>query len=127
MIITESEMYWLTRLDALNNIFGAVAIIGVIVGLMTLYLVMFLGGDQEWYERNTKRALELLCLGLLLILIGCTGQCFVPTAKEMAAIKLIPAVSKNENVQELPNKVVDLANEWLDELRPKSDKENQCQ
>ena len=44
---------------------------------------------------------------------------FVPTTKEMCAIKLVPMIANDEQVQELPNKVVDLANEWLDELKPK--------
>ena len=36
----------------------------------------------------------------------------------MCAIKAIPVIVNNEQVQELPNKVVELANEWIDELKP---------
>ena len=39
----------------------------------------------------------------------------------MCAIKVIPLVANDETVQELPSKVVELADEWLDELRPKTE------
>ena len=44
---------------------------------------------------------------------------FIPTTKEMCAIKIIPRVVNNEKVQELPEKFVELANEWVEELKPK--------
>jgi len=48
-----------------------------------------------------------------------------PSTKEMAFIlvapKLYDAVSKNKDLQEMPSKVVTLANEWLEELRPEKE------
>lgn len=48
---------------------------------------------------------------------------FIPTTKEYCAIKVIPAIANNQQVQELPNKVIELANEWMEELKPKKDNE----
>jgi len=44
---------------------------------------------------------------------------FLPTTKQACAIYVIPRIVNNKEVQELPEKVVDLANEWLEELKPK--------
>lgn len=42
----------------------------------------------------------------------------LPTTKEMCVIKAIPMLVNNDEVQEIPEKVLELATEWLDELKP---------
>jgi len=44
---------------------------------------------------------------------------FVPTTKQMAAIIVVPKIVNNEKVQNVGNKIYDLAVEWMDELHPK--------
>jgi hypothetical protein len=57
---------------------------------------------------------------LFLVLAG--SGVFIPTTKQMAVIMVAPKVINNEQVQKLPNQVLELANEWLEELKPKGDK-----
>jgi len=43
---------------------------------------------------------------------------FVPTTKDLVAIKLIPAIVNNEDVQGVGVEFIDLAKDWLKELHP---------
>jgi len=122
-MITESEMYWLTRLDHLHII--AVAISVTVVILSGIWLVVSsICHAVNHAEENTdllpvsRKSLRwsIPCFLLSWVLIASAG--FIPTTKEMCAIKAIPVIVNNEQVQELPNKVVELANEWIDELKP---------
>jgi len=108
--ITESTMYWLTRLDGMKFI------------PIFLAIPLFLAGIKFWTEgdlpwSNLHKASKYWFIGALLA--GITV--FIPTTKEMCAIKAIPMIVNNKQVQELPNKVVELANEWIDELKPSKD------
>ncbi len=123
MEITESMIYWITRLDYIKIAVGV--LLGVIV---VLFFVLFAFGginaidgygadDKIRGKKLFKKSFWLLIPIFLLIL----PLVFVPTTKEMCAIKIIPIVANNEDVQELPNKIVELANEWVEELKPKKD------
>ena len=121
-MITESQMYWLTRLDYICLIVRIIAILGG--GIMLVFTII--GGICLSEEDISKKTYTRLLFLWIIALAGIVGTILTPTTKEMCAIKLVPIIANNEQVQELPNKVVDLANEWLDELKPKStNKENQ--
>ncbi|MBP5784489.1 MAG: hypothetical protein J6W16_02760 [Methanobrevibacter sp.] len=45
---------------------------------------------------------------------------FIPTTKEMAAIYIIPKIMNNENLNNIGNEMLNLANEWIKELHPKT-------
>lgn len=128
-MITESEMYWLTRLYSLHIIALVVSItFTVLSGIWLVVSAICHSVNIHESEKGYTQNKELLpvsrkslrwsipCFILSWILI--TGACLIPTTKEMCAIKAIPMIVNNEQVQELPNKVVELANEWIDELKP---------
>lgn len=113
-MITESTIYWITRLDGLKSGaegFGMALVIIFVVALIFSCMARF----ADEIERATKFVITFSILsflsGLLLF-----SSAFIPTTKEMCAIKIIPIVANDENIQEIPKKVVDLANEWIDEL-----------
>lgn len=41
-----------------------------------------------------------------------------PNTKQMAAILILPKIANNEQVQEIPGKLLDLADDWIEELKP---------
>ena len=111
-MVTESTIYWITRLDALKTltlITGTLCIGVILIGFLA-YCLNCKGG-------NEKKVLYW-CPIFILPLILFIGSVFIPTTKEMCAIKAIPVVVNNKQVQEMPNKVLELANEWIDELKP---------
>ena len=118
MMITESEMYWITRLDYIHDflfIFGGVGFVISQIVAATLAVV----GEDHYADAKTyyKRAKQFVLLSIFFLLLIIYGL-FTPTTKEFAAIKLVPIIVNDESVQQLPEKVVELANDWIDELKP---------
>jgi hypothetical protein len=70
---------------------------------------------DDWKPFAVMLPIWLVCLCLAI------GSLFIPTTKQMCVIKVLPVIANNEDVQKLPDKVVDLANDWLDELKPKKE------
>lgn len=110
-MMTENAIYWITRLD---NIRGA----SIVVCLVCVLLFIFAGflwsngndsfssAIESWYK---KRALLVFSLALMVFLCGLGTLIFVPSTKEMVAIKLIPMVSNSEFVKkELPEEYKEL-------------------
>lgn len=119
--ITPALIYWITRLDPLNKAGGAMAILGFGLGLFLFAPICDPDlGIGDGAIAKLKRAQKwLLTIGIVGILI-CT---FMPTKKEAAAMIVIPRIANSETVSEIGDGVKTLAVEWLEELRPKKNKE----
>lgn len=135
-MITESEMYWLTRLDRINALFVYI-ILGCILAMALIGFAQLILRDHyswdplELVKRQTKLADKLLFKGMpaaaAIILLTATVRAFVPTTKEMAAIKVVPVIANSETVGKLGDSattLIDLANAWMEELKPDKIKQN---
>ncbi len=122
-MITPTQMYWLTRLDSINNALMTLLVALFIICLILTIVGMALRGD--WCDGETgyatgkklhKTAIWLVCPWLL------TLVCFVltPTTREAAAIVVVPAIANSEKVQNIGNGLYDLCVEWLDALKPET-------
>lgn len=105
MTITPFEMYLLTRLDALGFSFFMFGVIG------TLAVVATGVNIKRWAFWFLPIPIGFLLLSVL-----------TPTTKQAAAIIMVPAIVNNEEVQKLPDNILRLANEWLEELGPGKEK-----
>lgn len=115
-MITGTEIYWLTRMTYFHN--GALAM-GIIFAILGVIFVAISIGF--WLEEEKSSMFKVAFPIFLFCILLIAGSLFIPTTKEMCAIKVLPAIINNEEVRELPNKVVDLANEWVEELKPKKE------
>jgi hypothetical protein len=123
--MTAWQLYWLTRLDGMKCLFGIAASgTGIVcVALLVGWGVCTMSGETR--EAGSLRGMLFrlipVTLGFLLL------QALTPSMKSMAFIlvapKLYNAVSQNKELREMPTKVVELANAWLEELRPDNAKE----
>jgi fumarate reductase subunit C len=113
-MITESQIYWITRLDYFRRFTGlGGSILVVFTGFfLAISIAALMDGEK------VKWLVKLLTTVVTIGLISLIASLFIPTTKEMCAIKLIPLMSKDEQVQTLPKKFVNLADEWIEELRP---------
>lgn len=126
-MIDESTIYLLTRLDYIRNFMIAMTVISAI---LTVVAAMGFGvesdkraySDEDKAEKKSNlRAWSLFGRTTISIMILlCCALVFVPTTKEMCAIKVIPAVANCEQVQSLGADVVDLARSWMNELKPET-------
>lgn len=106
MEITESTIYWITRLDGIHNFLG---ILGVITGApavlsLIAFCVTFMTSEgEEEFHTAMKLELRAFLIGIVLFVVFSLVSVFIPTTKEMALIKVLPAISNSRFVsEELP-------------------------
>ena len=95
-MISESTIYWITRCDAIN------AGLGLLAGACGFVIVVcvFLAAENLDDEDFVKKMLRLAGISGALLLFFVVGLIFVPTTKEMALIKVVPALARSELVRE---------------------------
>ena len=128
-MITGWEIYWFTRLDPLRGLTGMTAVMGLILSVM-MFLLYPAFCDIFDYDEDKRRKSLAWTTRLQIAVFSTTVLCafthaLTPTTREMAAIKVIPMIANSESMQKLGDvgdNMLDLANEWIRELKPKKDK-----
>lgn len=109
-MITESTLYWITRLDYISNFLLGLALamlIPIIFCIATYFIIL----EERRYEHDLKEidrcngTMQKSIIGLitsifiaLILWIACV---LTPTTKEMCMIKVIPMLTNSEMVQQL--------------------------
>lgn len=105
-----TEIYWITRLEAINVLFGVMIAISIITFIIN-WIVNFMDDYNPIGWRKCRVAL---------FIIGVLGATFVPTKSDMLLIlgvgSTIDYVQSNDNINQLPDKCVDALNAWVDSL-----------
>lgn len=110
-MITEWDIYWLTRMDALCMCL--VILCSVATCAWSLWAFIFIAENKAFPKvSHFVLAAAVLC-GI--------GRAFTPTTNEMAAIKVIPRLANNEDLKGVGSEITDLAKAWLKELKPKTE------
>lgn len=119
-------MYLVVRLDALKYDFGTLgAILMVILISGGLALVISYIPTSICREKDARCACYLTnifpkllkifkLLGAIWLILTLLVMC-LPTTKQAAAIYFVPKVINNKQVRKMPDKLVTLANDWIDE------------
>lgn len=116
-----SEIYWISRLDYICNLFIALSIIFgtiVVVGGFTLVVSDRLDNDYPTILKIVKRSILILGFSLL-------GVIFLPNTKQAYMIwglgGTIDYIKSNETVQKLPDKTVQCLDKFLDKYLNEED------
>lgn len=140
-MLTELEMYWITRLDSICGfvegcltaltialIFGSIfAVVAFIMECVARTDVISLHGADHLMEDEFYVNAHMIRTRIFGVVLKCIVPLFafasvvailVPTTKEYCAIKVVPAIVNNEKAQELTNELYSLGVEWLKELKP---------
>ena len=128
-MITGWEIYWFTRLDPLRGLTGMTAVMGLILSVL-MFLLYPAFCDIFEYDEDKRRKSLTWTARMQVAVFSATILCafahaLTPTTKEMAAIKVIPMIADSGSMQKLGDvgdNMLDLANEWLRELKPKKEK-----
>lgn len=116
--MTEFSVYWIAILDGVNIGLGFICFFGfiaVIIGLVTCILSL---------ERHNKVEVgpkKIVFASILTIFLSMLALMFTPDSRQAAAIVIIPKIINNEQLQEMPKKILELGNAWLNELKPQKD------
>ncbi len=114
--MTAFQLYVILILDnvKLAISIGAIIFLGI-PACVSFYCAMESSGSNTM--KRPKWTTYIAGIGLLIgLLWGVT-----PSTKQMAAIYVIPPIVNNEQVQEIPQKILDLGMSWMEELGPEED------
>lgn len=121
-MITSWQMYWLTRLDAIDYLFYAVAGLAAVSAITLAITGAIIRCDYRYEDAGWKTGKRLhvkwvpICLATSAVAaLACV---LTPSTRQMAAIIVVPKVVNNEKVHTVGNKLYDLAVEWMTTLRP---------
>lgn len=132
--MTESMIYWITRLDEIrefclglqmiSSIFTTVGIIAALVA--TCYKVVFelqeSDDDARIADSIRKFACKILIPAFCIATLCSLARTFTPTTKEMIAIKVIPQIASVDNVEKIKDiskDMLDITADWLKDMRKK--------
>ena len=117
--MTPIELYLLLKLDAVIELIEGLSIGCWLMALLSLVLFPITEGKILNYKKTWIGS--MVGIGLLSLVFSSIST-IIPTTKEMCVIIVAPKILNNEKINRLPNKVVDLADAWLNELKPKEKK-----
>jgi hypothetical protein len=134
-MITESNIYWMTRLDEIKTLLSVAG--GVMCVIFGVALMICLGGcivnkieDDKEYLRSFKKALMYVLPIFLFGLALPIGNVFIPTTKQYAMIKVIPAIANDQRIQQEATEIYDMAKQALKQTlqipnleKPKAEKQ----
>ena len=132
--MTESMIYWITRLDGIRGFcYGiqTIAVLFAIVGIVAAIAAACIrvGAEEEGSDDDARIAsgiCKIACkvwIPAFCITMVCSfARMFTPTTKEMIAIKVIPQIASTENVDKIKGiskDMLDITAEWLKDMRKK--------
>lgn len=125
-----NEIYWLQRLGALNDLMWVVFVIAICLCIFICIWRVSIGSNAYFdSEKNfVKVWRKMLSKALIVSIVSVLGAIFIPTTKEMYVIYgvggTIDYLKENETAKQLPDKVVNALDKWMDDLN-NEDKEKE--
>jgi len=103
-MITESQIYWITRYDAINTVLSVLTVslaVGVI--FLSVGFAIYPIAGQQAYNRSEVKMPSLYCqvfiCFVLALIVSILLWIFIPTTKEAALMKIIPSLANSEMMQ----------------------------
>lgn len=111
-----AELYWITRLDAINGFIIALIVISILLILIGIVgWIVYYGDDKLILSRWRRTAIICFIICMFFAIL----KVLVPTTKEALIIYgaggIIEYVQSNETVKELPDKTAQCLDKLLDE------------
>lgn len=117
-------LYWVTRLDSINNLFTGLLTVGFGIGFMNLIV-----GTMLYSEDGMPKWLyvSIWCLSVFMIVFGAIGKTLVPTKEDayvIAAGVAVTEVAQSESAKRIASKSVSVIEAWLQKQEVELKKEN---
>jgi hypothetical protein len=103
-MITESTMYWVTRLDSIKDMLDTMVIAsGILTAAGTIFAVTASAiscADPTEESKQTAKVLRRCnaCITLAFAVFG-SAAALTPTSKEFAVIKVVPMIANSEALE----------------------------
>lgn len=112
------KIYWLTRLDVLNNGASGILAFSIVYGIF-IGIMLLMGKDLVEESTMKKLTQHLKYIYIPLAIISGLVKAFVPTKEEMILIwaggSTLDYVQENKELKEIPDKATKVIINYLDE------------
>lgn len=116
-----SEIYWISRLDYICNLFIALSIIFGVIVVVGGFILTIVNKSEEDYPTILKIVKKSLLIFSCSILV----TIFLPNTKQAYMIwglgGTIDYIKNNETIQKLPDKTIQCLDKFVDEYLNKED------
>lgn len=122
-----TEMYWITRLDAICKFLTATAIVSFLIAMALIVFVCnrYEMDDESW---DYKRYLKYSKVCILVTIVSCVINIFIPTTNQALLIYgvggTIDYIKSNDTAKQLPDKCVKALDKYLDNINKEEEKRN---
>lgn len=100
-MITESQIYWITRLDGIRDLCIGVLCASVMFAVVSIiWNCMELDVGLADVPTALRKFVRKVLGASVCIILSAVGLVFIPTTKEMAMIKIIPAIANSKVASE---------------------------
>jgi hypothetical protein len=112
MIITKWQLYWILQLDCIGKV--SVVLFVVVFIALGIYLILCVPDKGKSLKTYSNKYMLMFLIPMLVLGAFAT---FLPSTKQMATIYVLPHVLNNKKVQQIPEELLDVSLNWLDELK----------
>lgn len=108
-MITESAIYWILKLDDIHCLIVIIAVVALLTSIISGTGVAIFW--DAWCDEDKKRLIICKKCFFVLIPVLCVSvltATFMPTTKQMAMIKIIPAIANSEIADDMPKDAKDI-------------------
>jgi hypothetical protein len=121
--MTATQLYFLLKLDDFRSIIENLGLTALVLGGLAFILSLVGKGVSSVNESDEIAAglKKIIKPSAIVVVVGIIFMLFraaLPSTKQLAILYVVPPIVNNENIQKIPGKVLNLANEWLEELKP---------
>ena len=112
------EIYWITRLDAVNDFLVILIILATIAiaGCLIILFSEIVDEDEVW----VKKMFRIIKVSILVLLTTSTLKVFVPTTNEMYTIIGVGGtyeyLKDNKDIKEIPDNTIKALKIWSENL-----------
>lgn len=115
-MITESTLYWITRLDGINSLLSFISFLFLIISVFCLLGIFIHKLDED---DVMAKFLSNKVYAIPLCILFITLKVLTPTTKEMAMIYVIPKVANSDFVEKVGSRgdqLMDMAFDKLEDV-----------
>ena len=125
-----NEIYWITRLDAISDFLTIIAIVSFLISVVMAAFAMYNrfeaddyaegGKYYNCYMQRFKIFLKYFKRSILVIIVSCVINVFIPTTNEALLIYgvggTIDYIKSNDTAKQLPDKCIKALDKWVENL-----------
>ena len=118
-MITESELYWIFKLDDIRTLLGLCTALLTLASIISIVMTVAQAesdmlDDGEWRQGRFAR-----CVIYISTIVSMLAVTLLPSTKQMAALKVIPAIVNSDIAKDVSSDAKELYKLGLDALKEK--------